>query len=221
MDETFPFDHFMPEAITFFRQLAKNNEREWFQANKERYETYVKADAQAFCNEMTPLLSDMTGVPHQSKMFRIHRDVRFSKDKRPYKAHLHILFRPVEDRANQPAWFFGLEPKGLFFGVGVMGMQKGALDHFRARVAGPDGEDLEKVLESFARKSIRVRDPELKRVPNQYGQDHPRGALLKHKSLTAWVDHDTPDAALQATCLKTCKAEFRKIKPLFDWFMDG
>ena len=221
MDESFPFDYFDKEAISFFKKLDKNNNRDWFQANKATYEAYVKGPGEAFCREMVPILSQMTGVPHQSKIFRINRDVRFSKDKRPYKAYMHMLFRPQEERVNRPAWFFGIQPDGLFFGCGIMWMEKQALDSYRARVAGPEGEDLTKIMKSFQKKGFRMREPQLKRVPTQYGQDHPHGALLRRKSLAAWIDYDTPDAALEMSFLKTCKSEYKKLKPLFDWCMDS
>lgn len=221
MDEDFPFDYFEPEAIEFFNDLAANNNRDWFHANKDRYEAYVKVPGERFCQEMLPILSSMTGVPHQSKIFRINRDVRFSQDKRPYKAHMHMLFRPQEDRINRPAWFFGIAPKGVFFGCGIMWMEKAALDSYRNRVAGPAGADLQKIMKRFDKNGFRMREPQLKRVPNQFPKDHPHGALLRRKSLAAWIDYDSPQAALEMSFIKTCKSEYKRLKPLFDWCMDS
>jgi len=221
LDEDFPFDHFDAEAIEFFEALKDNNNREWFRANKATYEAYVKAPGESCARELVPLLNDLTGVPHKSKIFRINRDVRFSQDKRPYKSHLHMAFYPQDQQVNQPGWFFGFQPTGLFFGCGIMWMEKGALDSYRHRVAGPDGADLQKIMTSFSKKGFRMREPQLKRVPNQFDKDHPHGALLRRKSLAAWIDHDSPQAALEMSFLKTVKTEYKKLKPLFDWCMEA
>src|SRR5262245_19253422 len=89
-----------PETQAFLRDLAANNDRNWFQANKARYERAYKAPAEAFTAEIRPRIEALAGQPTGAKIFRIHRDVRFAKDKSPYNTHLHIGFM-TEPAAGQ------------------------------------------------------------------------------------------------------------------------
>ncbi|MEQ9315316.1 MAG: DUF2461 family protein, partial [Henriciella sp.] len=84
---------------------------------------------------------------------------------------------------------------------------------------GKDGETLAKILSAFKSESIRLGEPDLKRVPAPYKQDHPRADLLRHKGLTAWIDSLPLATAYGADGPKTCAAEFKRLKPLFDWLL--
>ena len=82
-----------PDTQAFLRDLRANNDRDWFNAHKATYERVYKAPAEAFVAELRPRLEALAGVTLGGKVFRIHRDVRFSKDKSPYNTHLHIGFQ--------------------------------------------------------------------------------------------------------------------------------
>lgn len=208
---------FPPDTVAFLRDLKKNNNREWFTANKSGYELMVRQPASDFCDHMTAALAKLTGVPHGSKIFRVHRDVRFSKDKTPYKAYLHILFQPAEN-TGAPKWFFGLEPDKLVLGTGIFGFEKQALVAYRQRAAGPAGKALAKQLDKMRAAGIRIRDPELKRVPSGFAADLPQADLLRHKGLTAWADHPGgPAAAAKPDIVKTSVDTYKTLKPVFTW----
>ena len=99
-----PSDWCFPgEAVQFLQDLKNNNTRDWFTQNKSTYEQVIKQPAQAYCELMCAELTSLTSMPHQSKIFRVHRDVRFSKDKTPYNAHLHISFFPDDAIRNAEA----------------------------------------------------------------------------------------------------------------------
>ena len=210
---------FSPETLEFLENLKANNTRDWFQANKPVYERAVKQPAEAFSAEMAGQLEDLTGIAHKPKVFRIYRDVRFSKDKTPYNAHIRISFLPLTDEEALPAWFFGFEPGHCALGTGVFAFEKQALEWFRDRVAGEDGVALEKILGALKKKDIRLSEPDLKRVPSGWPQDHPRAGLLRHKGLAAWIDHDDK-SVVGPNLVKSCKADFKRLKPLFDWMME-
>ncbi|MGI9475122.1 MAG: DUF2461 domain-containing protein [Hyphomicrobiaceae bacterium] len=208
---------FPPDTVAFLRDLKANNNREWFTANKSRYELMVKQPAADFCEHMTVALERLTGQPHGSKIFRVNRDIRFSKDKTPYKTYLHMLFQP-RDATDAPKWFFGLEPDKLVLGAGIFGFEKTAIDRYRKRVAGPDGKALAKQLEKMRKAGIRIREPELKRVPSGFDADLPHAELLRHKGLTAWMDlPGGPAAAAKPTIVSASAAGFKTLKPLFAW----
>ena len=214
------FEGFSKEAIGFLADLKANNNREWFTEHKKIYEKEIKSPTRHFCDDMAASLRKLTGTPHESKVFRIHRDVRFSKDKTPYNAHLHISFIPQTDAASPPHWFFGLDPASLTVGVGNFIFEKGQLEVYRKRVDGKDGAALSKTLTKLEKNGVRLGKTDLKRVPPPFDKDHPQGDLLKRKGLSAWIDFEDASAALDKSVIKTCTANFKKIKPVYDWLMD-
>lgn len=207
---------FVADTSAFLEQLGANNNRDWFKAHKKDYDDQIKDPAAFLAEEVAEGLSNLMGRPLTAKVFRQHRDVRFSKDKTPYNVHLHIgFFGPGGNMA--PGFFFGIEPGKVIVGGGCMGFEKQALVTYRHRVDGPDGADLDKLLKGLQKKGWRLDDPELKRVPAPYDKEHERGHLLRRKGLAVWMDFDDISAkAWQSpakTVLKTCKA----MKPLMEW----
>ncbi len=208
--------HFPKETVAFLKELKANNEREWFNANKPRYEEYVRDQAEIFAELMIVELEQLTGVPHKPKIFRIYRDVRFSHDKTPYNSHIHMTFFPV-GRKEGVGWFFGLGTDQVTLGGGVFRFEKKALDSYRKRVAGAGGEELAETLDALFAKGCRINDPPLKRVPKPYEQDHPRGELLKRKGLAVWKDIGKPGVATRGNLIEKCDEGFTEIKPVVDW----
>ncbi len=209
------FSGFPKDTISFLSDLRANNTRDWFQANKERYEAAYQAPAEAFCAAVAFRLQAETDDLHTAKIFRIHRDIRFSKDKTPYKPHLHILFRREGSRANL---FFGLQTDGLVFGGGVMRFDKGQLHAYREAVDGPHGEKLDQILSAHIKAGGRLNDPPLKRVPKPYDGDHPRGALLRRKGCAIWNDIADIPSIHDEDFADTCIAQFRQFDELCRWF---
>ena len=169
---------FPTDSAAFLADLSANNERGWFHANKSRYEMSIKIPAKIFAGEMADALTDLTGHSFESKIFRINRDLRFSKDKTPYNTHVRMSWTPQIDHSAPPPFMMSLEPTELTIGVGVFALKGKALDHWRERAAGDDGAALEKKL-----KGLRINDPDLKRVPPLYHADHPRAHMLKRKGM--------------------------------------
>ena len=114
------------ELFGFLRELAENNDREWFQANRDRYREQVQEPLVAFIAAFSEPLSELAPRfvadprPSGGSMFRIHRDVRFSKDKRPYKTHASAQFRHRRGRdVHAPGFYLHLEPGNVFAGAGM------------------------------------------------------------------------------------------------------
>ncbi|MEM9359201.1 MAG: DUF2461 domain-containing protein [Pseudomonadota bacterium] len=212
---------FPENAVSFLAELKENNNRTWFTEHKSVFEDVIQQPAKELCAHMCAQLEKLTGAAHVSKIFRVHRDVRFSKDKSPYKPHLHILFRTMEEPQGglgHPAWFFGLESDRLAVGCGIFSFEKEALIAFRERVAGDDGASLDKTLARLMAQGFRLRDPELKKVPSGFPKDHPRADLLLRKGLTVWGDHSGgPAAAMSPKLIPSTIALYRKMKPVVDW----
>ncbi len=120
------FNGFPDECLPFLQQLAENNHREWFLANKGRYETLVQKPALTFIEEMAPHLQAIS--PHfravakksGGSLMRVYRDIRYAKDKTPYKTNIGIQFRHELGRdAHAPGFYLHIEPGDCFLGVGI------------------------------------------------------------------------------------------------------
>ena len=175
---------FSPELFAFLRELSANNQREWFQANKTRYEEVVKEPALAFVEDMGYLLPEV--APHLvadgKSLFRIYRDTRFAKDKSPYKTHVGIYFRHERAaEADTAGLYLHLEPRHVFLGAGIWHPPSAALKRLRdAIVARPDEW---RAAREAGEPAWHLGEGEsLKRPPAGYAGDHPLIDDLKRKS---------------------------------------
>lgn len=198
------FETLIADANGFLAQLKANNSRDWFQDHKEDYEARVKRPALAFADVIAADLAALTGSPITPKLFRVHRDVRFSRDKTPYTTHMHLLWS--DDRSA--GWFFGVSPDYVTSGCGVMNFDKTQLTRFRAFIDRDAGADFATMTEALLTEGFRLNDPPLKRVPAPYAKDHARGDLLRRKGMALWFDlakpaHADPRAALLEVFTRT------------------
>lgn len=218
------FAGFPRDAMPFLAALRDNNDRDWFAAHKATYEEAIRQPGEALVEALAPRLSAITGQPMSGKLFRVHRDVRFSKDKRPYNTHLHIAFLPASGAgpmAHGSGFYLGLEPDRLVLGAGSFEFGK-MLDAYRTEAAdGQAGAALSEILSGLSRDGYRLGDPELKRVPAPYLADHPRAELLRRKSVTAW--RDVADRArIETPAMMDLAGEtFARLTPLHRWLTDA
>lgn len=177
------FTGFQPAAIQFLADLAANNERAWFQPRKAEYERLLKEPLEGLCAALAerfagagvPLQAD----PHRSP-FRIYRDVRFSKDKSPYKTHVAAGF-PMTGAAGLGG-YFSLGPGMILAGGGMHMPESTRLAAFRAAVAA-DPDRLRALLAdaAFVDTFGSLAGDRLSRVPAGYPKDHPAADLLRLK----------------------------------------
>jgi uncharacterized protein (TIGR02453 family) len=195
------FTGFKPEAIQFLVDLAANNERSWFQPRKAEYEQLLKepleqliaALAERFERRGIPLYANPAKSP-----FRIYRDVRFSKDKSPYKTNLGASFpwigdseSDVDGRSHTPmvhssGGYFHLQPGEIYVGGGIWHPDKPWIDAFRRRIADRPDEIRALIDEKPFKKTFgKLSDDghSLQRVPQGYAADHPAADLLKMKDV--------------------------------------
>ena len=203
--QTDAFDDLIANARRFLSELADNNSKDWFAANKARYDSQLKSPALAVLDHLAADLNRLTGQDVGTKLFRAHRDVRFSKDKTPYHTHLHMLWT-----TQGAGWFFGISPDYVTLGGGRMGFSKDAIDAWRLDIDGRPGAAIQSELDQLAANGFRISEPELKRIPAPYDATHPRADLLRHKSLTVWRDLMPPVTDLPATAMQV----FTQIHPL-------
>jgi uncharacterized protein (TIGR02453 family) len=173
---------FTPELFEFLAELRENNNREWFAANKDRYEADVMEPALEFVEVFAPRLYEIS--PHfradprrvGGSLFRIYRDTRFSKDKTPYKTNAGVHFRHERGKdVHAPGFYLHLGPGECFAGAGIWHPDTATLSRIRdAIVADPDGW-------RAAKDGLRVVGSSLKRPPAGFDRDHPLIEDLKLK----------------------------------------
>jgi len=201
------FDTLVQDACGFFDDLAANNSRDWFTANKPRYDQMVKHPAEALLATVGARLDAAIGAAQSPKLYRIHRDLRFSRDKTPYNTHLHLQWT---DTAAGICHLFGVSRDYVCAGVGAMGFDKPALDRWRDRVADDNGARFARLVDRMQEAGVRIDPPALKRVPAPHPQDHPRAELLKRKGIVLW--HDLGDSE-QAHPAQALEAAFARLAP--------
>lgn len=183
-----PRRHFAPAAFAFLRELAANNNREWFRANKSRYESEVRDPALRFVSDFAPRLKQISprfrADPRANggSLFRIYRDVRFSKDKRPYKTHTGIQFRHEAGKdAHAPGFYLHLEPNRCFAACGMWRPAGPALRQLReALVDDPEGWRRAAQDKHF-RRNFTLSGDSLVRAPRGFDPTHPLLEDLKRK----------------------------------------
>ncbi|OAN69231.1 hypothetical protein A8B78_05140 [Jannaschia sp. EhC01] len=203
------FDTLITRANAFFTDLRADNTKAFYEAHKALYNAEIKKPAELLADLMAEDLAKATGKAHKPKVFRIHRDVRFSKDKTPYNTHLHLMWqRP----SLGPAWFFGASPEYVILGMGIMGLEKDSLSTYRNMV-DRDGDDLTDAMAASGAQLSDWGPAPLKRVPKPFDQDHPHADLLKRKSFA--LTADLPEGWQDKGLLKTLNRMIPAILPVW------
>ena len=180
--------YFGVETFSFLRELAENNNRQWFQQNKKRYEEHVKDPAICFIIDFAPFLRKISRQfsadprPVGGSMFRIYRDVRFSKDKSPYKTNTGIQFRhKLGKDVHAPGYYLHLEPHNVFAAVGIWRPDSATLRKIRdAVIEDPSGWKRAVKGKPF-RSRFNLSGNSLRRGPKGYDPRHPLIGDLKRK----------------------------------------
>jgi uncharacterized protein (TIGR02453 family) len=194
---------FPEEALVFYEGLEADNTKAYWTDHKDVYERAVKAPLDALLAELAPEFGT-------AKVFRPYRDVRFSKDKTPYKTHAAAV---VE---GDGSLYVQLGADGLYVGGGFWHTESDQVQRLRAAVDDDlPGRQLEAVLDGLA--GWEVMGERLKRVPKPYAPDHPRAALLQHKTLAAGLRMEPAEWLHTAECVDRVAAAWRQVQPLNAW----
>lgn len=198
------------EAIGFLRGLHKDNSKAYFDAHRDTYENACKQPMLALIAELEREL----GSEWDSKMFRINRDLRFSKDKRPYSEHVSAVFTSSKHAAG---YYMQLSHDNLYVGAGSHEMAPDQLARYRDAVAGKPGEKLAQIFTTLKKAGYDTAEPTLKRVPAGYPQDHPRGELLRAGS--SWINRTFKPAPWFHTpeAVARIRDVWRDARPLTSW----
>lgn len=209
------------ESLQFIDDLTANNNRDWFLDHKKRYEKF-KEDYQnlvaAFLAAMKPLDATLELLEVKNCTFRINRDIRFSKDKTPYKNHLGIWMSPGFKGSNRAGYYIHLGRNESFIAGGFYSPEAADLKKVRKEIAF-FYDDLEEIVEEKSFKTIYGNldtTNSLKNAPKDHEKDHPAVEFLKLKSFTATQKINFTDA-VNPNFVKETVAKLILLKPLNDF----
>ena len=189
-----PFDGFPKEGIKFLRQLKKNNNREWFGKHKAEYEDFVKLPMQSLIATLQAPMAELSAefdVNPKRSMFRIYRDIRFSKNKAPYKTHAAAVFHLKGRWADSAGFYVHIEPGNIYVGGGIYMPDSKQLKKIRSALVEHAKEFLTIVEdEKFRKRFSGLEGAKLQRIPQGFPSDHWMGEWLKYKSFYTGVEWD-------------------------------
>ena len=209
-----------PKLFSFLDELKENNNKEWFDANRNRY----KELRQHFIHYVSLLIHELSlldpglGTPDPSKsVFRINRDIRFSKDKSPYKTNMGAFITPGGKNASLPGYYFHVEPGSSMLAGGMWMPPSEDLKNIRKEIFENIDEYKEIIRdEEFREKFGEVHGEKLKTAPQGFPKDHPDIDLLRYKSYT--VFREVPDKLLTSPdSLTKIMETYSAMKPFNDF----
>lgn len=206
-----------PPTFEFLRELEANNNREWFTANKKRYQAAFD-EFKRFGEGVRDGMSHHDNI-ETLNVFRIYRDVRFSKDKSPYKTHLGAYLSRATRRLRG-GYYFHVEPGGSFAGGGFWEPESADLKRIREEIAADD-KPLRKIIADpqFVKTFGALEGERLKTAPQGFAKDHPAIDLLQMKQFLVsrkFSDKEVTAASFQEQVVET----FRHMRPFFDYMSE-
>jgi len=211
-------NHLDPSVFTFLKKLEKNNQRDWFAENKKEY-VAAHENFKAFATTLNEAMQKQDHIENM-KLFRIYRDVRFSKNKAPYKTSFSGGFSRAT-KALRGGYYFHLEPGGRsMVGGGFWQPESDDLKRIRQEIAY-DAEPLRKIINSasFKKHFGKLEGAQVKTAPKGYSKDHPDIDLLRYKSFIVshyFTDEEVTTPGFDKEILKYFKAT----RPFFDYMSE-
>ena len=201
------FTGFPVEALDFYDDLEMDNTKSFWEAHKTMYTESVKAPMTALTDALAPEF----GTP---KVFRPYRDVRFAKDKTPYKTH-QGAFVPAGPACG---WYVEISARGVHTGGGFYEASGPDLARVRESIDHEaTGKELQRILAKLERSGFEVGGEKLKTSPRGYDADHPRIELLRHKSITVGKPYGFDKVIHSPALLDAVRKDWRALRPLVDW----
>jgi uncharacterized protein (TIGR02453 family) len=224
---TMAFAGFPRDGLAFLAELAANNQRDWFAAHRQRFQSQLLEPAQGFVVALGERLRALAPAIHvdprndgRGTLMRLTRDTRFSKDTTPYKTELSGLFwEGAGEKTSSPAFGFRLQAEGMDLMAGLFQFPPPALTAYRTAVVdAQQGAELAQIIATLrARDDYTVQGEQYRRVPAGRSPQQPRGDLLRYKGLYA----HPPRLGVEAVCgpdvIEICAAHFEVMAPLQRW----
>jgi len=207
------FSGFPDEGLVFYEGLEADNSKTYWTGHRHLYDEHVRGPMQALADELTAEF----GTP---KLFRPYRDVRFSNDKTPYKTHQGAVLHPEGQGVG--SYYVQVSADGLRVSGGCWRLQPDQVDRYRRAVDDDvQGPRLAGQVDELRRAGWTIDGDQLVRTPRGYAADHPRVALLKHRSLHASQEWEPTDWLHQRTALDRVRDAWRQVTALNQWLADN
>ncbi len=216
-----PFGGFTEDLLQFLRELDRNNTREWFTANKQRYEDSVRYPMELLLGtlgeNLRKSIPDLVVDPKRS-IFRIHRDVRFSQDKSPYKVSVAASFTfNGFDRKTDPCFYLHVTTEEAGVGGGLYAPMGDQIKKLRIAV-DRDASGLRQILanKAFDKMFGGLMGDLYARVPQGYDKEHPDAELLRRRQFFSWASFP-PESAVNDDFADVIERHMRAVEPLVRW----
>lgn len=201
------FSGFPPAAVTFYGDLEQDNTREFWTAHRETYEVAVREPMSLLLEELEPEFGP-------GKVFRPHRDLRFSRNKTPYKTHQGAFVEVLPGTG----FYVHLDADGLMVGGGFHAHSPPQVERFRSAVDDEgSGQELVHLVDELTGAGFDLSGDRLKTRPRGYPPDHPRIALLRHRSVTVHHGYGSPPWMFTRGVVERVRTGWRAVRPLNDW----
>ena len=222
------FTGFSNQTFAFLKGLAAHNEKKWFDANRDVYQGALVVPAVAFVEAMAGPVSKISKTLRvepriNGSIKRINRDIRFSKDKSPYKTHLDVMFTEGDARmCGTSSLFLRMFGDRMVVGVGAHDFSKEAIGPYRDAVVDKKlGPALDTAIGVLRKAGYTVGGTHYKRVPAGYDAEHPNAPYLLHGGLYAYAEMAIPKDAVSAKFVSFCVKHYTKLAPIHHWLRDA
>lgn len=229
MNDMGTFSGFSSKTTEFLAALSENNSKAWFDEHRSEYEQFYLDPAKAFVEAVRPALREISpNVQAQPKVngsvFRINRDVRFSKDNTPYRDHIDMWFWDGEGRSNAGSGFYlRVTASEVIVGAGAHMMGGDRLKLFRSAVADAEtGPAILKAVNAMQAPGYTVGGEHYKRLPKGFEDaDGATGKLLRHNALFIDATVPTPKELRSDAFVEFCTGHWKKMSPVHRWLVDN
>ena len=222
------FNGFPKKGLTFFKNLAANNNKTWFEEHRSDYDKYVLDPARDFILDMGRRLKkiapDVNADPRVNKsLFRLNRDTRFSKDKTPYKTNVAVWFwEGPGPRMECSGFYLHIEPALMILGAGIHCFPPQMMESYRQSVIDPKhGPALVRAVNKVLKdEELTLGGKHYKRTPRGYDPGHKNADLLLYNGLYVGLESKIPKELYTAEFCDYCFERFKKTLPLHRWLLD-
>ena len=220
---------FPQNTVSFLKKLSRNNTREWFEKNRALYNSDFLEPAINFIVEMgeklLTLSPNISAIPKIDKsIFRIHRDLRFSKNKAPYKTNMGLYFWEGPGKKMEGSgYYFHLEPRGFGAGAGMYMFSKAHLKKYRNVVSVPEkGKELDSIVKKITKNgAYELGGKKYKKTPRGYDPNSKYADYLLHEGLYTWYDGKDFGELTKKTAVDVIFKKFKEMSALHDWLVQN
>ena len=221
------FTGFKREALSFLDEIAQNNTKEWFENNRHRWEEHILQPNKAYVEEMgehlIALAPRIHAVPKVAgSLFKIYRDVRFSKDKTPIKTKIGIMFwQGSAHRMQCPCFYMQYRSHEVFIATGIRVFKTALLKSYREYIKEEKhAKALHEILQSYKDKGIVVPEPHFKRLPLGFDKESPYAYLALYNGLFVHTTFKPNKTFLSKRIINKNFKFYDSTHELFDWLYD-